>query len=179
MDKKYFATLFGGAMNITGSPEYIETVEIGKLLAENNYTVKNGGYGGMMEAVSKGAVEAGGTAIGYTCASFGDHLGNQYLTSEIQRIDIYDRLRSLISGSQLFIAQKGGLGTLAEIFLTLDVIRKMPKNERPIVILYGKFWFDVMSPVLNIPLIHDRERSLFLIIDTLADLETIIKISEK
>jgi len=64
------ATLFGGAMNITDSPEYIDTIAIGKLLAEKGYTVLNGGYGGMMEAVSKGASEAGATVIGYTCGTF-------------------------------------------------------------------------------------------------------------
>jgi hypothetical protein len=49
-NRKQFATLFGGAMNITDSPEYLQTIEIGKLLAEHNYIVKNGGYGGMMES---------------------------------------------------------------------------------------------------------------------------------
>jgi uncharacterized protein (TIGR00725 family) len=172
------ATLFGGAMNITDSLEYLETVEMGKLLAANGYMVKNGGYGGMMEAVSKGASQEGAIVEGYTCATFGEHPGNEYLTRELKRIDIYDRLRSLISDTDIFIAQKGGLGTLAEVFLTLDIIRKKPKSQRPILILYGAFWTEVMVPVMNIPLVHDREKNLFIIIDTLEDFENLIKMYE-
>lgn len=168
------ATLFGGAMNIKDSPEYLATLEIGKLLAEHNYVVKNGGYGGMMEAVSKGASEAGGYVVGYTCDTFGDHPGNQYLSSEIRQQDIYDRLRRLITGSELFIVQKGGLGTLAELFLTLDTIRKYTKENQPKIILFGKFWRDVMSPIMNIPLMSDKEKNLFIIIDNIVDLKYLL-----
>jgi uncharacterized protein (TIGR00725 family) len=169
-NRKQFATLFGGAMKITDSPEYLQTIEIGKLLAEHNYIVKNGGYGGMMEAVSKGASEAGGYVVGYTCATFGTHSGNKYLSTEIKKDDIYDRLRGLISGGDLFIVQKGGLGTLAELFLTLDVIRKYPKENQPKVILFGKFWKDIMSPIL----MTDKEKNLFVIIETVDEFKYLL-----
>jgi len=54
-----YATLFGGAMNITDSLEYKETVMIGELLVEKGYTVKNGGYRGMMEADTNGRGDDG------------------------------------------------------------------------------------------------------------------------
>ena len=168
-----YATLFGGAMNITDSPEYIDTIKIGTLLAQKGYTVKNGGYGGMMEAVSKGASEAGGKVIGYTCATFGDHPGNKYLSTEITRTDIYDRLRSLISGTELFIVQRGGLGTLAELFLVLDIIRKM--ENRPKVILVGMFWFELMAVVE--PMMRPKERKTISIVADYEALEFILKTS--
>lgn len=55
------ATLFGGAINDTTTKEYLETIEIGKLLAEHGYTLYNGGYGGMMEASAKGMTDKGGS----------------------------------------------------------------------------------------------------------------------
>jgi len=166
-----YATLFGGAMNITDTPEYKDTVKIGALLAEKGYIVKNGGYGGMMEAVSKGATEAGGKVIGFTCATFGDQPGNKYLSTEIQRHDIYDRLRSLISGSELFIVQRGGVGTLSELFLVLDVIRKM--DTKPKVILVGMFWLNVITAVE--PMMRPKEAKSITVV---ADYEALVPIIE-
>ena len=43
-----------------------DIVKLGKLLAEKGYTVVNGGFGGTMEDISRGAKEAGGRTIGVT-----------------------------------------------------------------------------------------------------------------
>jgi len=143
METKY-ATLFGGAMNITDSLEYNETVMIGELLVEKGYTVKNGGYRGMMEAVSKGVYMAKGKAIGYTCATFPSTKVNSYLTETVVCNDIFDRLRNLVNGSELFIIQRGGVGTISELFLCLDIIRKKKEN-RPRIIAVGYFWKSILK----------------------------------
>lgn len=145
-DKKY-ATFFGGAMNITDSKEYLDSIEIGKFLANKNYIVKNGGYRGLMEAVSKGAKEAEGEVIGYTCHTFGNIKGNKYLTNTIPENDLFNRLRALIMFSEVFVVQKGAFGTMAELFLTLDYIRKL--KNRPNVYLLGDMWKDIFSIVKN------------------------------
>ncbi len=46
---------------------YEEARELGKFLAEHGHAVLTGGYMGTMEAVSRGACEAGGHVIGVTC----------------------------------------------------------------------------------------------------------------
>ena len=166
-----YATLFGGAMDITDTPEYLDTVKIGHILAEKGYIVKNGGYGGMMEAVSKGAVEGGAKVIGYTCATFPSTQGNKYLSVNLTRDDIYERLSSLITGSEVFIVQRGGIGTLAELFLSLDVIRKRP--FKPKVILVGDFWHEVMKGIE--PIIHKKERSLYTIISNSEGLSELLQ----
>ena len=60
-------TVFGGAQPKEGSAAYEEARELGKLLAERGHAVLTGGYMGTMEAVSRGASEAGGHVIGVTC----------------------------------------------------------------------------------------------------------------
>lgn len=141
------ATIFGGGQKDTESKEYLETVEIGKILAKNNYTVKSGGYYGIMEAVSRGVVAFDGESIGYTCKSFKSTHGNNYLTETIVCEDIYERLRGLIEDSDIFILERGGIGTLSELFLTMDIARKMEKNHRPDIILIGEFWKDIIKSV--------------------------------
>ena len=147
------ATLFGGTVNDTTTKEYKDTVLIGKLLAEKGYIVISGGYRGMMEAVSKGAVENGGTAIGVTCADFKSTKGNKYLTTTVVADNIFRRLRDLIISSDVFIVQKGGIGTLSELFLTWDILRK---QDNPLEIyLIGDHWHDIINAIE--PLLSDKE----------------------
>lgn len=172
MTQHKYATLFGGALDITDTPEYLDTICIGHILAEKGYVVKNGGYGGMMEAVSKGASEGGTKVIGYTCATFPSTQGNKYLSVNLIRDDIYERLSSLITGSELFIVQRGGLGTLAELFLTLDIIRKN-RHTQPKVVLIGDFWLDIMKSIE--PIIHKNERKLYTIVSNSEGLKALLK----
>jgi uncharacterized protein (TIGR00730 family) len=157
------ATIFGGGRT-TKKPtrEYLDTIEIGWKLASYGYEVKTGGYGGIMEAASKGCREYGGVALGYTCKTFPSTIGNQYLTNTIVAEDIFERLRMLISETDLFIVQKGGLGTLAELFLTLDICRKM--QNPPKIILVGEHWYDIMEPIE--PTLSAKEYHLYEIIDS-------------
>ena len=50
-----------------GQPAYLEALHLGELLAKAGHEVVTGGYMGVMEAVSRGAAEAGGNVIGVTC----------------------------------------------------------------------------------------------------------------
>jgi uncharacterized protein (TIGR00725 family) len=61
-------TIFGGAQPQPGTTPYDEAYRLGKMLAERGHAVLTGGYIGTMEAVSKGASEAGGHVVGVTCA---------------------------------------------------------------------------------------------------------------
>ncbi len=60
-------SVFGGSQPKEGDAAYTEAQELGRLLAERGHTVLTGGYIGTMEAVSRGANEAGGHVIGVTC----------------------------------------------------------------------------------------------------------------
>ncbi|WP_456480396.1 LOG family protein [Nautilia sp.] len=111
------ATTFG-ASRVNDPKLYEEGVELGKFFASRGYIVKCGGYGGLMEAVSKGVKEAGGEVIGVTLEYFDEiRPKNPYLTERIPTKDLFERLKKLIDGSDIFIAQTGSIGTLNEIFM--------------------------------------------------------------
>ena len=112
------ATTFGASKASKESPEYKEGIALGRVLASKGYKVKCGGYGGLMEAVSQGVREAGGECIGITLERFESlRPPNPYLTQKIVAKDLFERLKLLIEGSELFVAQKGSIGTLNEIFM--------------------------------------------------------------
>jgi uncharacterized protein (TIGR00730 family) len=134
------ATTFGASKVDIKSPYYKEGVELGKLLSKKGYRVKCGGYGGLMEAVSKGVYEAGGECIGIGLEYF-DRLrqNNPYLSKKILAKNLYERLELLIEGSELFVAQYGSIGTLNEIFMVLALKYGGIKPDIKIVLL-GKMY---------------------------------------
>ncbi len=128
------ATTFG-ASKVDNPDLYEEGVELGKFLASRGYIVKCGGYGGLMEAVSRGVRAAGGEVIGITLKYFDEiRPKNPYLTKRIQAKDLFERLKLLIEGSELFVVQKGSIGTLNELFMVWALKYGLGLNFRICVI---------------------------------------------
>ncbi len=135
-------TVFGGAQPKQGSPAYEEAQLLGSLLAQRGHAVITGGYYGTMEAVSRGAHEAGGHVIGVTCSDIEDWRGsraNAFVKEERKKKTLSDRLMALIEGCDAAIALPGGPGTLTEITLmwNLMIIESLPKKP---LILIGQGW---------------------------------------
>src|SRR5437899_11979028 len=64
MTKEWIVTVFGSSRPREGDAEYEEARVLGRALAKHGFAVCNGGYGGVMGAVSRGAKEAGGKTFG-------------------------------------------------------------------------------------------------------------------
>ena len=137
-----FVTTFG-ASKVNDPKLYQEGVELGRLLVQKGYGVKCGGYGGLMEAVSKGVSEAGGKCIGIGLKAFDRYRPpNPYLSKKILADTLYERLELLIEGSDLFIAQQGSIGTLNEIFMVLALKYGGLRPDIRIILL-GKMYEDM------------------------------------
>jgi len=134
------ATTFGASKIDHSAPEFAEGVALGRLLAERGYIVKCGGYDGLMGAVSLGVREAGGECIGVTLEAF-DRMRpqNPNLSRKIVAKSLYERLELLIEGSELFIAQKGSIGTLNEIFMVAALKYGGLRPDIRIILL-GKYY---------------------------------------
>jgi len=140
--KKYITTF--GASRVEDKELYEEGVKLGKFLALRGYIIKNGGYGGLMEAVSKGAREVGGEVIGITLKYFDEIRDkNPYLTQRIQTKDLFERLKFLIEDSNIFIAQRGSIGTLNEIFMVWALKYGLKKDYR--ICLIGKEYYELKN----------------------------------
>lgn len=114
---KKYATTFGGSEFGRDSPEYQEGIKLGMFLAGQGYTVKCGGYFGLMEAVASGVHTANGDCIGITNAAFDPKDANRFISDERKACDLFERLRWLTQDSELFVIQNGSLGTLVELML--------------------------------------------------------------
>lgn len=144
--------VFGSAKVQENTPLYQESVQLGRLLAENGHTVLTGGYTGTMEAVSRGAAEAGGHVVGVTCEELERFRGarpNAWVKEEWKFETLDERLNALIEGGEdAAIALPGGAGTLAEIIMLWNRMITKGLHQRPLV-LVGKDWQTVITTFLS------------------------------
>jgi uncharacterized protein (TIGR00730 family) len=172
-------SVFGGSQPKEDSTAYAEAIELGKLLAERGHTVLTGGYIGVMEAVSRGAREAGGHVIGVTCEdieAWRPIKANAWVMEEIRKKTLVERLHTLIHECDAALALPGGAGTLTEISLLWNLMIVESLHRRPLI-LVGRGWqstfdqffkeFDSYMPV------HQRE-----ILSFAKDVQTAVKMLE-
>jgi hypothetical protein len=128
-------SIFGSAQAPAGSLAYEEAQLAGTLLAHAGVTICTGGYGGLMEAVSRGAKLAGAKVIGVTARSFGDMPANPWVDTEIRTVTFLERLRTMIELGRGYLALKGGIGTLTEISTVWSLLQTRSLPLRPLVLL--------------------------------------------
>jgi uncharacterized protein (TIGR00725 family) len=97
-----------------GSEAWRLAEEVGRRLAEAGVAVVCGGLGGVMEAVARGAAEAGGTVIGIVPGtSIGE--ANEHCTEVVASGVGPARNLAVVSSGGAVIAVGGEWGTLSEI----------------------------------------------------------------
>jgi len=93
--------------------------EVGRRIAKMGAILVTGGRGGVMEAASKGAKEAGGVTIGILPSDNREE-ANKYLDYAIVTGIGYARNVLVILNGDIVIAIDGHYGTLSEIALALE-----------------------------------------------------------
>jgi len=135
-------SVFGGSQLKEGSIAFAEAMELGRLLAQRGHTVLTGGYIGTMEAVSRGANEAGGHVIGVTCEDIENwrpSKANAWVKEERRKKSLMERLQALVEECDAAIALPGGAGTLTEIAMMWNLMIVESRHRSPLI-LVGSGW---------------------------------------
>ena len=146
-------TVFGSGNITDANPLYRDAVSFGEIAAKNGFNIVSGGYGGIMEAVSKGAYESGGKTTGITVRIWNRN-PNSYLTEIIQTDSLFERLLRLIDYGDIYLFLEGGTGTLLELASIMELISKGSISETKPVIFHGKYWKPVIDLIKNEPSIR-------------------------
>ncbi len=146
-------TVFGSSRPRFGDPYYEEARQLGAALAASGFSICSGGYGGVMEAVSRGAKDGGGTTFAVT-AKFFRSTANQWIDREIRLDTWQERLFELIRRGDGYIVCRGGTGTLVELAVVWEMINKGVMARKPIVML-GSFWGPVVQCVRAVEIADD------------------------
>lgn len=136
--------VFGSSRSQVHDPEYAAGMRCGQLLAQAGLPVATGGYGGLMEAVSRGAAEAGGTVIAATAPElFPLRAGaNSWAHVEAPQPTLALRLAELLDGAVATIALPGSIGTFTELMVAWNAsfIEDLGGRSTPPVIAVGDRW---------------------------------------
>lgn len=112
-------SVFGSSRVQPGDPLYDEALSWGHAIGEAGFGVATGGYGGAMEAVSRGVRERDQLVVGVTApALFPERVHcNRYVDVEIPAPTLTSRIERLLDMGWAWIVLPGGVGTLAELVL--------------------------------------------------------------
>ena len=178
--QKREVTVFGSARTRPDSKYYNEAFELGKMLAQENYTTITGGGPGIMEAANKGAYENNGQSLGLNIQLPNEQRVNPYVKHGLGFHFFFTRKVMLTSPSQAFVAFPGGFGTLDECFEVLTLIQTQKMPRVPVIMVGKDYWGGLHRFLENEVLQHHesiepKDLQLYKIVDTAAEAMKIIR----
>jgi uncharacterized protein (TIGR00730 family) len=142
-------TVFGSSAGEAGETDYEDAVRLGRLLAEAGYAVATGGYDGLMEAVSSGAGEAGGSVTGVTAPDVFPHRPspNRWVQEHVRATSITERIHELVDIADASIALPGSIGTFTELMVAwnLAFVARFSDSPPDPVIAVGPLWRSLIT----------------------------------
>ncbi|MBI2596743.1 LOG family protein [Candidatus Daviesbacteria bacterium] len=144
--------------------------EVSKELAETGYTVVDGGGPGVMRAATIGAKEGGGKVIGVTLYSedipnFEGRDPKNLFDEEIKTTNYVERTLALMKTGQVYVIFNGGSGTISEFGMAWGIAKLYFGHHKPLI-LYGKFWENIIQAFKNNMLLRPQELEVYKIVET-------------
>jgi uncharacterized protein (TIGR00730 family) len=138
-------SVFGSARTPRDHPEYAAARALGSALAQAGYAVMTGGGPGSMEAVNRGASEAGGVSVGLGIElPFDDRL-NDWVDIGINFRYFFARKTMFVKYAQAFVILPGGFGTLDELFEALTLVQTRKVTRFPVILFGTAYWAGLLD----------------------------------
>jgi uncharacterized protein (TIGR00730 family) len=164
-------TVFGSARYDASHEYYALGRAVGRGVAELGFTAMTGGGPGLMEAVNRGAREAGGRSVGCNVALPKEQVPNPYLDRSVTCHYFFVRKVLLFKYSYAFIGLPGGLGTLDELFEALTLIQTGKIEHFPVVLIGTDYWRSLTELLHHLAAertIDAKDLDLLLVTDSLS-----------
>jgi uncharacterized protein (TIGR00730 family) len=176
-------TVFGSARTKREDPEYELGRKIGAALAKAGFAAMTGGGPGAMEAVNRGASEAGGFSIGLGIELPFEQGLNPWVDLGVNFRYFFARKTMFIKYSQAFICLPGGFGTLDELFEALTLVQTKKVTKFPVVLFGIEYWGGlyrwIADTVLAEGKIGEKDLDLLYLTDDIDDAIRIVQESYK
>lgn len=174
---------FGDADLSKNDPVYKDAYETAKILAQNGFTIVDGGGPGVMQAATTGAQEGDGPTLTVTfdpvdAPGFEGRYLHNVPDKEIVTTNYIERMFKLMEYGDMFIIFKGGSGTISE-FGTAWVLAKLYYGHHKPFILFGHFWAEIIDCLRKGMNIDKKELSVFEIVNTPKEALEAVKRLEK
>ena len=171
-------SVFGSARTRKSDPMYKAAQDVGKRLAEAGFATITGGGPGIMEAVNRGAAEAGGISVGANIELPHEQGVNRWVNVPLNFRYFFVRKTMFVKYAEGFVIFPGGFGTLDELFEALTLIQTGKLQHFPVVLFGSSFWNGLASwieeQLIATAKITARDRQIFTITDDPADIVPIM-----
>jgi len=168
-DIAWGVSVFGSARLTPSSPYYALAETIGQRLAQAGMAVIAGGGPGLMEAVNKGAFQAGGRSIGLNIRLPHETHDNPWQTHSLHFNYFYSRKATFFMHSAAYVALPGGFGTLDELLEVLTLIQTGKIPAAPVVLMGVPFWSGLLdwlnAQLLPLGMIDAQDMERFILTD--------------
>lgn len=153
-----------------GDPLFIEAKECANYLTSKGYVAINGGGPGTMRAVSEGAKEAKGTAVGVTfypkdITNYEGRDKNNPFDIEIKTKNYLERTLKLLEMGDVYVIFRGGTGTISEFGMAWGLARLYFGHHKPLI-LYGSFWNNIIKSFSQNMRIRPEELEVFRVVSS-------------
>jgi len=138
-------SVFGSARFGEDHPAYALGYHLGKALVEAGFGVVTGGGPGVMEAVNRGAFEAGGVSVGLNIELPQEQRPNPYQTHALSLRYFFVRKVLFVRYAVGFVFLPGGFGTLDELSEVLVLIQTEKVHPFPVFALDRGYWEGLLS----------------------------------
>jgi uncharacterized protein (TIGR00730 family) len=138
-------TCFGSARTRPEQPMYRAGMEVGAALARRGVAVVTGGGPGMMEAINRGCMEAGGLSVGCNIELPNEQSLNDYVEVGIEFRHFFVRKMMFVKYARGFVIFPGGFGTLDELFEAVTLAQTGKIDHFPIVLFGHEYWSGLLS----------------------------------
>jgi hypothetical protein len=171
-------SVFGSARTKPGTADYAAAHALGGALARAGFAVITGGGPGTMEAVNRGASEAGGVSVGLGIELPFEQTLNDWVDIGINFRYFFARKTMFVKYAQGFITLPGGFGTFDEIFEAVTLVQTQKVTSFPVVLLGRDYWgglFDwLRAVVLPDGKISERDLEIFHLTDDVTEAVSIV-----
>ena len=133
-------SVFGSARTHPDDPQYKQSTEVSRLLAEAGFSIITGAGPGIMEAANKGARLGRGRSIGCNIELPFEQGANPYVDTLVNFRYFFVRKTMFIKYSVAFIIFPGGFGTLDELFEALTLIQTGKIYQFPVILFGRHYW---------------------------------------
>ena len=172
-------TVFGSARTPREHPEYELGRKIGGALANAGFAVITGGGPGTMEAVNRGASEAGGLSVGLGIELPFEQGLNPWVDLGINFRYFFARKMMFIKYAQAFVCLPGGFGTLDELFEALCLVQTKKVTKFPVVLFGRSYWGGlhqwITDTVLSTGKVNERDLDLLYLTDDIDDAVRVVE----
>jgi hypothetical protein len=140
--------------------------------------VITGGGPGVMEAVNRGANEAGGLSVGLGIELPFEQRLNEWVDLGINFRYFFARKTMFVKYAQAFVILPGGFGTMDELFEALTLVQTQKVNQFPVVLMGSDYWQGLLDWLRSNTeaggFIHDDDLDLIHLTDDVEDAVAVI-----